>query len=196
MRPCPDHDRLGCPMTRVNRVDGEGPIPCSIMLIGEAPGKNEDKHGKPFIGKSGSELTHLYLGKCANIDRKRIYITNLVKCRTNEKDRDPTQAEIDVCSQLLLAELSEHQPRFIGTIGRLSTQWMFGDSSIRMEKVHGFGYDIGVGGFIMPLYHPAYGLHNTSMIRHIMEDWTRFGKMVRGDEDIMWRAKREVSRWG
>ena len=187
MRPCPDHDALGCPMTRINRVDGDGPIPCSIMLIGEAPGKSEDKQGKPFVGKSGSELTHLYLAKCAGIDRRNVYVTNLVKCRCNDRDRDPTQKEIDACGLLLARELQEVKPRFIGMIGRLSTQWILGDNT-KMEKVHGFGYVSG-HFLVMPLYHPAYGLHNTPMMRHIMEDWTRFGRMVRGDESVMWRAR-------
>lgn len=194
MRQCDCHDRLGCPMTRINRVDGEGPVPCSIMLIGEAPGKNEDAKGKPFVGKSGSELTHLYLAKCANIHRENVYITNLVKCRANDRDRDPTQAEIDACSQILRNEVLMVHPHYIGLVGRLSTQWMM-DDYVKMEKVHGFGYQTVLIDCdnrrvsIMPLYHPAYGLHNTAMMRHIMEDFTRFGRMVRGDETVMWRAR-------
>ncbi len=193
MRPCAEHDDLGCPMTRINRVNGKGGVPCDIMLIGEAPGKTEDKKGMPFCGKSGSELTHLYLAKRAQIDRKNAYVTNLVKCRTNDKDRDPNDAEIKACGVLLMHELRVVRPRFIGTIGRISTQWLLGGTS-RMEKIHGFGYGFqflyedDFGYLVMPLYHPAYGLHNTSMMRHIMEDWTRFGKMVRGDESVMWRA--------
>jgi len=190
MQPCKDHDDLGCPMTRINRVNGVGPSPCSIMLIGEAPGKTEDKKGKPFEGKSGSELTHLYLDKCAGIGRENIYITDLVKCRTNEKDRDPNVGEIEACSQLLFRELQAVMPHYVGTVGRLATQWLLEDDSIKMEKVHGFGYSFHTGdALVMPLYHPAFGLHNTTMIRHIMEDWTRFGKMVRGDESVMWRER-------
>ena len=190
MRPCPDHDRLGCPMTRINRVNGQGSIPCQIMLIGEAPGQTEDKKGIPFCGKSGSELTYLYLGKCANIDRQNVFITNLVRCRTNDRDRDPSQNEIDACSELLIEELLMVNPRFVGLIGRLSTQWMLGD--VRMEKIHGFGYKVlsrKANSLVMPLYHPAYGLHNTPMMRHIMEDFRRFGRMVRGDESVMWRKR-------
>jgi len=190
MRPCPDHDRLGCPMERVNRVNGEGPVPCRIMLIGEAPGKNEDAKGHPFIGKSGSELTYLYLAKCANIDRRNVYVTDLIKCRTNDRDRDPSQSEIDACSGILAEEITKVNPRFIGTIGRLSTQWFMPD--MKMEKVHGFGYKYSISLFeclIMPLYHPAYGLHNTPMMRWIAEDFRRFGQMVRGNGDIMWRAR-------
>lgn len=195
MRPCPEHDDLGCPMTRINRVDGQGSLPCSIMLIGEAPGKTEDKKGIPFCGKSGSELTHLYLAKCAQIDRRNVYVTNLVKCRTNDKDRDPTGVEIEACNRILVQEVMDVKPRFIGTIGRLSTQRMF-EGDMKMEKVHGSRYHIllaipnhNSNVKIMPLYHPAYGLHNTAMMRWIMEDWTRFGKMVRGDESVMWRAR-------
>jgi len=193
MRPCKDHDDLGCPMTRINRVDGVGPVPCSIMLIAEAPGKTEDKRGVPFQGKSGSELEFLYLEECAGISRNNIYITNLTKCRTNEKDRDPTVKEVEACSHILRQEIVDVQPRFIGTIGRFATQWVLGES-MKMEKVHGFGYDVVsrkccMERKIMPLYHPAYGLHNTGMIRHIMDDFTNFGKMVRGDERVMWKEK-------
>ena len=192
MRPCLDHDDLGCPMTHINRVDGEGPIPCSILLIGEAPGKTEDKRGKPFIGKSGSELTHLYLGKCARINRENVYVTNLVKCRTNEKDRDPTDTEMRACGSLLADEIVINVlPRFIGVVGSISTRWLMG-ADARMDKMHGFGYHYDISLFeclVMPLYHPAFGLHNTAMIRHIMDDWERFGKMVRGDESVMWRAR-------
>ena len=176
-------------MTRINRVNGEGNVPCSIMLIGEAPGKNEDIKGKPFVGKSGSELTHLYLAKYANIHRENVYISNLVRCRTNDHDRDPSQAEIDACSHILADEICKVNPQFIGTIGRLSTQWMFPE--FKMEKVHGFGYKWNFSLFeclVMPLYHPAYGLHNTPMMRWIMWDFERFGRMVRGDETVMWRV--------
>lgn len=187
MRPCPDHDILGCPMTRINKVSGKGRVPCSIMLIGEAPGKMEDAKGKPFIGKSGSELEHLYLAKCAEIDRRNVYITNLVKCRTNDRDRDPTEDEMTACGSLLLDELSEVNPQYVGLVGRLATQFFL--KGAKMEKVHGFGYE-GFGRLMMPLYHPAYGLHNTPMMRHIMEDFRRFGRMVRGDEGVMWRSNR------
>lgn len=195
MRPCLEHDDLGCPMTRINRVDGQGSVPCDIMLIGEAPGKTEDKKGMPFCGKSGSELTHLYLAKCAQIDRRNVYVTNLVKCRTNDKDRDPNDAEIRACGRLLIQELRVVQPRFIGAVGRIATQWLLGGTS-RMDKIHGFGYHIVLANpnnnrrvLVMPLYHPAFGLHNTTMMRHIMEDWMRFGKMIRGDESVMWKER-------
>lgn len=194
MRPCADHDRVGCPMTRINRVDGVGLVPCRIMLIGEGPGKVEDKKGKPFVGQSGSELTHLYLSECAGIDRRNVFVTNVVRCRTNEKDRDPTEAEIQACCMILLEEMRDVNPSFIGSLGRIATTFMLGPG-MAMEKVHGFGYDkcVRVGGEeirpfkCMPLYHPAYGLHNTTMMRHIMEDFRRFGKLVRGDASVMWK---------
>lgn len=197
VRKCIEHDDLGCPMTRINRVNGQGPTPCPIMLIGEAPGKTEDKQGIPFCGKSGSELTYLYLDKCANISRQNVYVTNLVKCRTNDRDRDPSQAEENACSHLLVDELLKVKPRFVGLIGRLSSRWLLHD--VKMEKMHGFGYEydfypwgvhIGIMK-VMPLYHPAYGLHNTAMMRHIMEDFTRFGRLVRGDTNVMWKERKE-----
>jgi DNA polymerase len=166
------------------------------MLIGEAPGKMEDAKGVPFIGKSGSELDHLYLGKCAELSRTSVYVTNLVKCRTNDKDRDPTEAEIGACSHILREEILQVNPRYIGLVGKLATQFFIPDA--RMEKVHGFGYELPIvfdNGkwnaklfMVMPLYHPSYGLHNTTMMRHIMGDFERFGRMVRGDTSVMWRG--------
>ena len=185
-------------MTRVNRVRGDGPVPCPIMLIGEAPGKMEDAKGRPFIGKSGSELTYLYLGRCADIDRANVYVTNVVKCRTNDKDRDPTEAEIQACGQVLMGEIRTVQPQCIGLVGRVAAHFILGETFVGMDKMHGFGYRVVFTGGddrqvkVMPLYHPAYGLHNTTMMRWIMEDFTRFGRMVRGDEEVMWK---EARRW-
>jgi len=113
-------------------------------------------------------------------------------CRTNDRDRDPTQREIDACSHILAEEMVDVNPKFVGTIGRISTRYLLGDG-ITMEKVHGFGYTYDISLFeclVMPLYHPAYGLHNTSMIRHIMEDFRRFGRLVRGDESVMRKARK------
>ncbi len=193
MRPCKDHDGLGCPMTRINRTRGVGPSSCDIMLIGEGPGKTEDKKGTPFEGKSGSELTHLYLAKCAQIGREHVYVTNLVKCRTNDKDRDPNPAEIEACCHILRQEIMDVSPRFVGLIGRFATQWVLGDKA-KMDKMHGFGYELisrkcDTTRRVMPLYHPAYGLHSTSMMTHIMRDFVNFGKMVRGDESVMRRER-------
>ena len=196
MRQCAYHDRVGCPMTRVNRVRGDGPVPCHIMLIGEAPGKMEDAKGRPFIGKSGSELTYLYLGRCADIDRANVYVANTVGCRTNDKDRDPTEAEIQACGHVLMDEIRTVQPQCIGLVGRVAAQFILGDAFVGMDKMHGFGYRVVFTDGddrqvrVMPLYHPAYGLHNTTMMRWIMEDFTRFGRMVRGDEWVMWRERR------
>ena len=175
-------------MTGLNRVEGNGPVPCSIMFIGEAPGETEDKKGKPFCGKSGVELDRNYLKRSARVYRENVYVTNVVKCRTNEKDRDPTVAEIAACSGLLWAELAAVQPRYLGLIGSIATRWVLGPD-VRMEKVHGFGYE-WLDYLVMPLYHPAYALHNTAMILHVMDDFEHFGQMVRGDESVMWRERR------
>jgi len=154
-----------------------------IMLVGEAPGKTEDGKGIPFCGKSGSELDHLYLARCAELSRSAVYVTNLVKCRTNDKDRDPTEEEIMACSHILAEEIADISPLYIGAVGRLATQWFLGN--VTMERVHGFGYE-WQSRLVMPLYHPAYGLHNTVMMRHIMGDFDKFGRMVRGDRSVMW----------
>jgi DNA polymerase len=150
------------------------------MLIGEAPGQDEEESGFPFVGKSGRELS-MYLQDFARIPRNRFHITNLCRCRP-PKNRDPHKTEIDICSSHLLVELDEVRPRIIGTIGRLSTQW-FLEQRIPMEKVHGmvFEHDDRV---IVPLYHPAAGLHSPRRMKEIIEDFKILGEVIRGERGM------------
>lgn len=100
--------------TRINALCGEGNINAKLMLIAQAPGENEDREGKMFIGSSGKVLDELF--KKANIDRKEIYMTNLIKCML-PKYRRPKQDEIEICSKYLDKEIALINPKTLVPLG-------------------------------------------------------------------------------
>ena len=160
----------------------------------------EDKRGVPFIGKSGQELDG-YCKKFAHIDRTACYVVNIICCRTDDKDRDPSPQEIDICtSQYLIPTLQTIRPKFIVAVGGVSARWFLGEDTV-MQKVHGFAYlwqEHGVRATVIPVYHPSFGLHDTRKMRFIQEDFTQVGKLIRGQEGLKQedRVKGDYRVWG
>lgn len=168
-----------CPLwgsAMVGCEDNPHPV---AMLVGEAPGQEEEECGFPFVGKSGRELT-MYLGSFTRVPRNRFFVMNLVNCRP-PKNRDPHKDEIEICSSHLLVALGEVEPNIVGTIGRLSTQWFLG--KVSMEKVHGVVFEED-GRIIVPMYHPAAGLHSPRRMKEIIEDFTVLGEVIRGERGV------------
>jgi len=164
----------GCTLSGniVKGVSQDEPV---LFLIGEAPGKDEDAAGVPFVGKSGQELD-MYLSRFTKIDRRHCHITNVVKCRP-EKNRDPKMSEVKYCTEHhLVHELEKICPAVIGTIGRFATQYFLG--KVTMEKVHGIPVFFG-DTIIVPLYHPAGGMRSHRTMRHIINDFTILGEVAR-----------------
>lgn len=162
-----------CPRT-TRLVCGNGPIPSTIMAIGEAPGKDEDRTGIPFVGQSGREFNETYL-KLAGLQREEIYVTNTRKCRP-ENNRKPMPREASVCAaHHLPSEIEQVQPEVIFLLGATACDLV---PDIQLDVEHGIprwcGDLFGWSGWVVPMYHPASGLHNTSMMIPILEDW---GKM-------------------
>lgn len=188
-RICPHADSCGLPGYP---VWGLGQRSSHVMVIGEAPGKWEDKYGKPFVGKSGKELDN-YLSRFAHISRDACYITNVVKCRPDAKDRDPKPGEIAICTEAyLVEEIVRVEPRFIIAAGAVAASFLFGHP-VKMEMVHGIGYHWSgffIDATVIPVYHPSYGLHSTRKMRYIQEDFTTVGEIVRGRGDV-----REMPRY-
>ncbi len=175
-----------CPLHGHKPVWGQGPYDPVCILIGEAPGADEESYGIPFCGKSGQELD-MYLSRFTKVARENIYITNLVKCRP-PKNRDPHADEILFCGKYLSETLQLCKPAVIGTVGRVSTKW-FLRCSFTMEKVHGIPQKWGsmVGEWtgcedavILPLYHPAYGLHSPRRMKDVIDDFEALGEVIRG----------------
>ncbi len=162
--------------TRKKPVPGEGSITSRIMLIGEAPGRNEDEQGKPFVGQAGKFLNQLL--KEAGIRREEVYITNIIKCRP-PNNRDPTEKEIKSCSPYLDKQLNIIKPKAIITLGNYATKYILRKFKLKEEsisKIHGKKYKINNLIFntkIMPSYHPAAALYNPNLKQTIIDDFKK-----------------------
>ena len=141
-----------CPLhlTRIQAVPGYGPVTARVMAVGEAPGESEDREGKPFVGAAGRLLTGLL--ESVGLDRRDIYITNIVKCRP-PRNRDPEPAEVDACSHFLDEQIELLQPDVILLLGRHAlTRLLPGAGGI--SRLHGERVRRNDRVFV-PLYHPA-----------------------------------------
>lgn len=148
-----------CPLasSRNKVVFGDGALKTKLMFIGEGPGADEDAQGLPFVGKAGQLLTNIL--KAANIDRKDVYITNIVKCRPPE-NREPTPEEMIVCDQHLQAQIMLIDPALIVLLGNTPTRWIL-KTSQGITKIRGKWFEWR-GVPVMPMFHPSYLLRNAS----------------------------------
>lgn len=157
-------------------VIGEGNHQAKIMLVGEAPGENEAKTGRPFCGAAGRILDDLL--KSIGIKRKDVYITNIVKDRP-PGNRDPLPEEIKIYSPFLLRQIDIIKPKIIATLGRFSMKFIMDtfDSEGKEKTIsqnHGktFKAKTSYGTvIIIPLYHPAVALYNASSKKVLEEDF-------------------------
>jgi len=159
-------------------VPGDGPMPARIMLVGEAPGQNEDKTGKPFQGQAGKYLD--YLLESINLPREFCYITNLTKCRP-PNNRDPEPEEVEACAPRWLdMEVSIVNPSIIVALGAYAARFLLGSNEFTMEHGHGIPVDKG-DCIILPVYHPAAGLHQSRLMRFVQDDFAVLGRLVAGE---------------
>lgn len=148
-----------CPLakTRTNVVFSDGKPNSNIVLIGEAPGANEDLQGKPFVGRAGQLLDKIF--ESVGLSREKdIYICNTLKCRPPE-NRDPLPSEKEACRNYLDAQLNILKPKIILLCGRVAlTSFLPNVASI--SKVRGKWFDGPNGSKMMPIFHPSYLLRN------------------------------------
>ena len=153
--------------TRNNTVFGEGSHNSDIMIIGEAPGKEEDDSGKPFIGRAGKLLTEFL--KSISLDRRSVFITNTVKCRPPE-NRNPEMTEIKSCSDYLDQQIAFIKPRVLVLLGKIAANRMLGEdkpiSELRLKKFFIEKYDIP----LIVFYHPAYILRSPLQKKKVWDD--------------------------
>ena len=153
---------------RTKAVPGEGPTHAEIMFIGEGPGANEDKQGRPFVGAAGKFLDQLLAQ--ADVTRADVWITNIVKCRP-PGNRDPQMIEIETCtSNYLENQIKIVNPSIIVTLGRHSMSRFFPDAKI--TQIHGQMQKVGKR-FIIPMFHPAAALHQDRFKPMLLEDFAR-----------------------
>jgi uracil-DNA glycosylase len=145
--------------TRRHVVFGEGDENARLMIIGEGPGEDEDRTGRPFVGRAGQLLDQI-IG-AAQIPRESVYIGNIVKCRP-PGNRNPEPDEIKTCEHWLLDQIRIIRPQIIITLGNVPTQWAL-ETSLGITKTRGqWGTfkKLSAPIKIMPMFHPAYLLRN------------------------------------
>jgi DNA polymerase len=159
-----------CPLarTRTNAVPGEGSPDADLMFIGEAPGRDEDIQGRPFVGRAGQLLTKII--EAMKFRREDVYITNIVKCRP-PKNREPKREEIQQCQAYLFEQIENIQPKVLVTLGNVPTHFFIpsksGVTALR-GTFHPFE-DI----MVMPTFHPSYLVRNEAnrlLKKNVWED--------------------------
>ncbi len=170
-------------------VFGEGPDKPMLMLIGEAPGREEAESGRPFVGKAGKQLDEML--SLAGIARERVFVTNAVKFRPMKlkarsvSNRTPLRGEVEVALPLLNAEIALVAPRFIATLGNTplgAVMKLCGMKPPAVGEAHGRAMLIEIGGegyTLFPLYHPASGIYDRSLVPIMKDDLARLGALIR-----------------
>lgn len=164
-----------CPLhaTSTHAVPGEGNYDAVVMFVGEGPGADEDRTGRPFVGRSGKFLTSML--EKAGIRRQDVYITNIVKHRP-PANRDPEPNEIAACAEYLERQIQIINPRIIVTLGRHSMGRWFPGGSI--TKLHGQIRNIGRGRVALAMFHPAAALRNEAWRAEFEKDMQKLPPLI------------------
>ncbi|MEJ5229432.1 MAG: uracil-DNA glycosylase [Pseudothermotoga sp.] len=159
-----------CPLyaTRTNTVVGEGSLYSPIMFVGEGPGEEEDKTGRPFVGKAGQLLTKIL--ESVDIKREDVYICNVVKCRPPE-NRTPKQEEQKACGYFLLAQIMIVDPAVIVPLGSTALSF-FLNQNLSITEYRGKEIDWKGGKKLFPMFHPSFLLRNPSKEKGSPKDLT------------------------
>ena len=159
--------------TRTNSVPGKGNFQSNVIFVGEAPGKNEDKNGEPFIGIAGKKLT-IALEE-AGISRDEVYITNIVKCRP-PNNRVPSNIERNTCQEYLKEEISIIKPKIICILGNTVFNSILGGSEItkfrgKIARKNNLLYFITI--------HPAATIYNQKLVDVLKEDIIKLFSLIK-----------------
>lgn len=160
---------------RTNLVFGEGNEAADLVFVGEAPGREEDLQGLPFVGAAGQKLTQII--EAINLRREDVYICNTLKCRP-PGNRNPRPDEIASCLPYLIKQLRVIQPKVIVALGKIPAQALL-RTSTPISRLRGeFHYFRGIP--LMPTYHPAYILRTPSGRRPVWEDMKKVRNLLKG----------------
>ena len=151
--------------TRTHFVFGAGPEKTDVAFIGEAPGRDEDLQGEPFVGKAGQLLTRIL--EAIRFRREDVFIGNILKCRPPE-NRDPTPEEIEQCLPILEEQLKIIRPKILCTLGRIAAQTLL-RTNAPLSRLRGTVHTLH-GMKILVTYHPAALLRNPHLKRPTWED--------------------------
>jgi DNA polymerase len=167
----------GCPLcklsrTRRNAVPGEGQLSARVLFVGEAPGRSEDEKGRPFVGAAGKILDELL--RKAGIERSRVFITNVVKCRP-PGNRIPEEDEVSACTAYLERQLDLIQPKVICVLGRTAYSSLLGGESITANR----GKIIEKNGrkYFLTI-HPAAAIYRRSLVSVLEGDLKKLARTL------------------
>lgn len=164
-----------CPLCdgRTQTVFGVGNPHARVMFIGEAPGKNEDLQGEPFVGAAGHYLNEL-LG-CAGLRREDVFIANVLKCRP-PGNRDPRPEEIQTCTPFLREQTRTIDPEVLVTLGKFSTQFVL-KTQVSITRLHGRVQRAGKF-LVFPIFHPAAALYDGAKREALENDFVTLGQLL------------------
>ncbi|MCK4536125.1 MAG: uracil-DNA glycosylase [Desulfuromonadales bacterium] len=171
--------RCGLGNSRNQLVFGAGNPVARLVLVGEAPGREEDRRGEPFVGEAGQLLDRILLAM--GLSRSDVYICNLLKCRPPD-NRDPLPEEIEACESFLIRQLAAIGPQVIIAMGRFAAQNLL-RSKLPIGRLRGNWHSYQ-GIPLMPTFHPAYLLRNPSGKRDVWEDMKQVIQRLHSLEDV------------
>ena len=172
-----DCQRCKLALGRKRIVFGDGNPKAKLMFIGEGPGVEEDRQGKPFVGAAGQLLTRII--DAIKLSRDQVYISNIIKCRP-PGNRNPKPDEIQTCFPFLARQIAAIQPDFIIALGTFAAQTLLGTVT-PISRLRGRFYEYQ-GIKVVPTYHPAYLLRNPDKKRDVWEDMKMLMKEYRYED--------------
>lgn len=171
-----------CPLhaTRTQTVFGVGAADAALMVIGEAPGADEDRQGEPFVGRAGRLLNAMLRG--IGLARDDVFIANILKCRPPQ-NRDPRPEESSTCTPFLDRQIALVAPRAILAVGRISAQWLL-QSDTPIGRLRGGSHRYGESQTpVVVTYHPAYLLRSPLAKAKAWEDLLRVRELLSGSDE-------------
>ncbi len=165
-----------CTLGRTQIVFGTGNPKARLMLVGEAPGEEEDERGEPFVGRSGQLLTKII--EAIGLSREQVYIANVIKCRP-PSNRNPEPDEVAACEPYLFRQIDVINPMVIVPLGKFATQCLL-KTTDPITRLRGRRFDYR-GTTLIPTFHPAYLLRNPSAKREVWDDMKLVRAILQGD---------------
>lgn len=164
-----------CPLCdgRTQTVFGTGSPNARVLIVGEAPGKNEDLQGEPFVGAAGKYLSELLA--IAGLTREEVFIANVLKCRP-PSNRDPRPEEIQACTPFLREQTRTINPEFIVTLGNFSTKFIL-KTDMGITRLHGTLQQAGRFK-VFPIFHPAAALYDGKKREALENDFATLGELL------------------
>jgi len=170
-------DCTRCKLHRLGRrqiVFGVGNPEADLMFVGEAPGRDEDQQGIPFVGRAGQLLTKII--EAIGLKREDVYIANVIKCRPPE-NRNPEPDEVETCEPFLFQQIDTIKPKVIVALGTFAARALLRTLD-PISRLRGRVYDYR-GAKLIPTFHPAYLLRNPSSKREVWEDMKRVRELLK-----------------